>query len=191
MQTSLERILGLAMAIVLVLLVVALSGCTDSDELVIPAAKSTLPFPATPDQLLANFHTAYASQDLASYAALLHPDFLFVRHGGDTYDRDTELRIAARMFSGEDYVKPDRVIAGIARIEFPVWEALGEWEAVPGQDPERLSRVYRVALRFVQTDGGVLAVRGNVRFQVVRAPVDDQDGAAREGWLILRQIDGT
>ena len=133
MKTFLTHALGLAMAAVLVLLAIALTACTDDAELVIPdPAKSSLPFPVTPEMLMGNVHEAYGTQDLAGYAAMLHPDFEFQRTDGAVYGRDTELRIAARMFSGEDYVKPDRTVAGIAKIEIDRFEGLGEWVPVPG-----------------------------------------------------------
>lgn len=192
MKTFLTHALGLAMAAVLVLLAIALAACSDDAELVIPdPAKSSLPFPVTPEMLMGNVREAYGSQDLAGYAAMLHPDFEFERTDGAVYGRDTELRIAARMFSGEDYVKPDRTIAGIAKIEIDRFEGLGEWVPVPEEEREVLGRTYLVKLRFVQTDGNVLSVRGSTHFQVIRDEMVDSRGEGRPGWRVLRQVDGT
>ena len=191
MKTFLSHALGLVMAIVLVLLAVLLTGCSDQDDLLIPVdAKSILPFPDTPEQLMGNFFEAYAHQDLGSYAATLHPDYEFVKVDGQTYDRDTELKIAARMFSGEDYVKPHCTIAGISAIEFQQFEGLGEWTAVSGEDREALTRTYRIHVCFRRTDSSVITVRGRVQFEVIRKVMIDA-GSRRAGWQILRQVDGT
>lgn len=191
MKTFLSHAIGLVMAIVLVLLAAMLAGCSDQDDLLIPGdAKSNLPFPDTPEQLIGNFFEAYGHQDLGSYAATLHPGFEFVKVDGRIFDRDTELKIAARMFSGEDYVKPHCTIAGISAIEFEQFEGQGEWAAVSGEDREVLSRTYRIHVRFLRTDDSVLVVRGRVVFEVVRDIMIDA-GSRRAGWRILRQVDGT
>ncbi len=192
MKTILSHTLCLAMAAMLVGLAILMTGCADDADLVIPdAAKSSLPFAATPDILMENFHLAYGSQDLASYAAMLHPDYEFERHGGGTYDREVELKIAARMFSGEDYVKPGCTIAGVSKIEIDVFEGLGEWAEVSARGREVLGRTYQVKIRFLRTDGGVLSVDGQTRFEVVLDELAGPRGESRDGWRILRQVDGT
>lgn len=191
MKSFLSHALGLVMAIVLILLAVLLAGCSNQDDLAIPVdAKSNLPFPETPEQLMGNFYEAYAHQDLGSYAATLHPDYEFVKTDGETYDRDTELKIAARMFSGEDYVKPHCTIAGISAIEIEQFEGLGEWVAMQSEDREALTRTYRIHICFRRTDSSVITVRGRVLFEVVRDVMNDA-GSWRAGWRILRQVDGT
>jgi len=192
MKTLLSHTLGLAMAAILITLAIVMAGCADDADLVIPdAAKSSLPFPATPDLLMENFRVAYGTQDLAAYAAMLHPDFEFERHGGEIYDRELELKIAARMFSGEDYVKPGRTIAGVAKIEVDVFEGLGEWVAVSSRGREVLGRTYQVKIRFLRTDGGVLSVDGQTSFEIVQDALQGPHDDVRDGWLILRQVDGT
>jgi hypothetical protein len=194
MRSFLTHALGLAMALTLVLLAVVLNGCSDEADLLGPdLAKSSLPFPDSPEMLMSNFYVAYGSQDLASYAATLHPDFEFElaqAFGSRTWDRDKELQIAGRMFSREDYIRPDCVVAGIVRIDFLRFEGLGEWTPVTA-DGEVLRRTYQVALRFLRTDGSVLSVQGASVFHVAPMAESREVGGAREGYQIVRCIDRT
>jgi len=78
--------------------------------------KTWLPFPDTPDQLMANFQGAYELMDIAELRRIIHPDFQMILQQetvdqfpgiGSTIDAVEELRIGERMFSGEDLADPD------------------------------------------------------------------------------------
>jgi len=196
MRSFLSQTLGGAMAIVLVTLAILLASCTDEPAPLVPVvAKSDLPFPTTPDILMGNFREAYGNQDLGAYAALLHPDFQFELARGrvpQVWGRDQELAIAARMFSREDYVKPDRVIAGILRIEFVRCEGIGAWiESADDSEGETFRRSYLVHVRFHRTDESVLSVEGVAVFHVRCDELDTGDGETRPGYRIVRWIDRT
>lgn len=203
MKTLSSHTLAAWMALVLIAIAAALTSCGHDPAPLVPALeKSRLPFPATPDQLMANFAEAYGDQDLAEYAALLHPDFVFELTSGcvpQTWDRDQELAIAARMFSREDLVKAGRTIAGIGRIEIVRFAGQGEWRAADdagadggaSQGDGDLERTYEVFLRFHMNDGGVLVVRGASVFRVRRDALDDGDGGMRPGYRLVRQVDRT
>ena len=190
MRTYLEHTLGFTLTLVLLLLVLTLTSCGPDAPVMPDLADSTLPFPATPDQLMLNFQTAYAARDLAGYAATLHPDFSFVETTGGSYGRDVELRIAARMFSGEDKVTPAGRIAGIARIEVVAFHGAGDWTAADG-DGDQLQRTYEVHLRFHRNDEGVMVVRGACVVTVRRDGIELGGGVVRDGWRIVRLVDGT
>jgi hypothetical protein len=199
MKTFLSHTLVAWMAILLIALAVALSSCSRESAPLIPALeKSQLPFPATPDQLMANFAQAYGDQNLAEYAALLHPDFVYELTQGSvpqTWGRDQELAITARMFSREDWVKSGLTIAGISRIEIVRFAGRGPWS--PGADggaaeaEHDLVRTYEVLLRFHRTDDSVITVRGPVVFQVRLDDLDTGEGGMRPGYRLVRQIDRT
>ncbi len=191
MRTLLSHLLGAAMTAVLLLLALALGSCGPDTVVVPDLAESSLPFPDTPDQLMLNYQTAYGSRSLADYAATLHPDFAFVETDGGTYGRDVELRIAARMFSGEDYVSTAGTIAGITRIEWLELRGLGAWEDVADGDRDAVRRAYRVDLRFHRTDQSVLSVRGRAVFTLVREPAALEDGTPRVGFRVWRIEDRT
>jgi hypothetical protein len=196
MRTFLSTAMSATMALVLIVLAVALVGCTDEPAPLAPdLAKSHLPFPATPEILMGNFYEAYGTQDLAGYASLLHPDFQFELARGFTpqsWGRDQELAIAARMFSREDYVKPDRVIAGIARIEFVCFEGVGPWVVAPENGGAvTLVRTYNVHVRFHRTDESVIDVQGTSIFHVHADEFEDAGGETRLGYRIVRWVDRT
>lgn len=199
MKTFLSHALAAWMTIVLIALTAVLTSCNQAPDPLAPdLEKSRLPFADTPDQLMRNFVEAYGSQDLAEYAAMLHPGFVFELTLGSqpqSWGRDEELAIAARMFSREDYVKPGRTVAGIARIEVVRFEGLGHWrpssEDGAGDDNTDLARTYTVLLRFHQTDGNVITVRGASIFHVRLDLLEAADGVERQGWRIVRQVDRT
>ncbi len=193
MRTALTRAIFITHALILSMLAWQLIGCHGFDDVVAPDPESSnYPFPETPDQLMANFASAYASRDLAGYAATLHPDFVFVPAGAEAnakahYSREKELRVAANMFSGEDREKNGVVIAGISRIIFERCEPLGAWNA----DGDALRRTYAVRVRFQRDRGSELMVVGECDFTVATAELPSSGGGTRRGYLILRQVDRT
>ncbi len=63
-------------------LMVATAGCIfspDDDERDIPPPPPpVLPFPGSPDVLMANFQTIYETMDFDEYRKIMHPDFLTI-----------------------------------------------------------------------------------------------------------------
>lgn len=189
MKTVLERAIIILHACILVMVVWQFGGCFGADEVTIPDPDAGLyPFPETPDQLMANFVSAYASRDLAGYAATLHPDFTFVPVGkGASLTRDDELRVATNMFSGQDREKDGLVIAGISRIVFERCVAVGGWRP----EGEALRRTYSVRIYFERDRGSTLIVDGVCEFVVAAVDLPAGGGETRRGYQVLRQVDHT
>lgn len=193
MRTILTRAIFITHALILIMLALQFTGCFGFDDVVAPDPGSgSYPFPETPDQVMANFASAYASRDLEGYAATLHRDFTFVPAGAAAdpkahYSRERELRVAANMFSGVDREKNGVVIAGISRIVFERCEPLGAWNA----DGDALRRTYGVRVRFLRDRGSELMVDGECDFTVVAVELPDDGGGSRRGYQILRQVDRT
>ncbi len=193
MKTILQRAIIVTHAVILIMLAWQFIGCFGHDSVMAPDPETgNYPFADTPDQLMANFAAAYGARDLEGYAATLHPDFVFVPAGAGPdakshYSRETELRVAANMFSGEDREKDGVFIAGITHILFERCAPLGAWNA----DGDALRRTYRVRLRFLRDRGPELMVEGECDFTVVATDLPSPDGGTRRGYQILRQVDRT
>ncbi len=195
MKTILTRAIFVTHTLILILILLAwnLVGCQDNDGVVAPDPETgRYPFADTPDQLMANFAAAYGARDLEGYAATLHRDYVFVPSGAEAhseahYTRETELRVAANMFHGEDRVKDGVVIAGITRIVFERCAPIGAWNA----DGDALRRSYGVRIRFLRDHGPTLMVDGECDFTVVAVDLPSPDGGTRRGYQILRQVDRT
>jgi hypothetical protein len=193
MKTILTRAIFITHACILVMIAWQFTGCFGFDDVVAPVPEDgRYPFPETPDQLMANFAVAYAQRDLDGYAATLHPDFEFVPAGAGAdraayYSRETELRVARNMFSGQDREKDGVFIAGISSIRFERCEPLGTWQAEGGA----LRRTYAVRLRFLRDRGPELMVNGQCDFTVIAVDLPTADGGKQRGYQILRQVDHT
>ena len=179
----------------LVLILVA-AGCGDTDP-ADPGPVVIGPEPATPEQLMQNFASAYETMDVASLMAMLHPDhetilqqstILNFPDVGSTLDVAEERRIHERMFSGHSVTDPDGVLVpAITAIEFQVFARQGAWEMSPDTDPipNTASAQYDV---MVQIDRGQtfsqLKTIGSIRFYV--APRDTVIGGVTRTWYQLR-----
>jgi len=125
----------------LLVTLVAASGCIFSpgespDDPIIPEVK--VPFPGTPEQLMANFRTAYETMDFYDFFVTLpHPDYITILQQsttdaypgvGTTLDLNEELRIHQRMFSGEPLTDPDgNFVPSVASISFDKFEQQDSW----------------------------------------------------------------
>lgn len=157
----------------------AIAGCS-SEPAVIPApAQAGLPFPDTPDRLMANFRTIYETKDYDAFREMLSPDFAtFLQLGtisrypdvGATLELPEEQRIHQRMFAGNTVTDPaGAVVPAVVGIDFEVFEPLGAWAQSPVNDqvPDCQWRMYEVAILL---DRGAyesaLTVHGQIKFYV-------------------------
>jgi len=134
-----------------------------------------LPFPDTPDQLIANFEAAYGDMDLDAYrdevladayTFVLQPETVEAFALADSLlDRDDELVIAQRMFTGQPNLD-DRVLASIQMVER---QPLSPWEPVPADDPHFGALPATLRRRFSLTY--IFATQGDFGYQVVGAQV--------------------
>jgi len=200
MKTFLSRAIVVMLTVTLALIVWVIGGCGDETELVVPGPdKTAYPFPDSPEQLMANFIAAYTARDLEGYRLVLHEDFRFVLAATavadglpESWDRAEELRIAANMFSGEDLVRPGRVVPAITRIVFEQCEARGAWTFYERPDGAgAMRRAYLIRADFLRRDGSVLSVEGECIFHVVRAPMPAPEGGTRSGYRMILWEDHT
>lgn len=197
---------------VLVLVAVALAllavGCSEEDNPFIidtggdiPASK--LPFPATPDQLMANFLAVYETADLEEYGLLLAPGFATrlqpatiqdYPQVGSTLDVAEETRSHTRMFSGEDLVDAGGAfLPGIESFDFTLFSKVVDWGVSLPTDPvpNTLSALYNVQLVvFRGEQNPVISVSGLIRFYVKPA-TGRVDGESKTYYRMVSQLDLT
>jgi hypothetical protein len=170
------RLLALLVACSLVL---TFTGCKDNDDPVVPQTPAdVLPFPDTPDQLMANFKTAYADMDLAPYRdEVLNQDYRFILQDStveqfglldNIFDFADEVRIAGKMFT----TQPNSLGQIISAIEMQIMQGQGAWTAVPEDDPDfggvgALVRDYSILIYFNVQGDFRYETRGDQLFYVV------------------------
>jgi hypothetical protein len=164
-----------------------LAGCSDEDNPVttdsggdIPA--TSLPFPDTADQLMANFQAIYQSLDPVEYGLLLDPSFKTLLqevttdgfpHLGQDLDVAEETRIHDRLFSGEDLTDPfGQPLPPVLQFDFEVFRKIVDWGPSLPTDPipNTLSALYEVEIRAIREGQySSLLVQGQIRFYVATA----------------------
>jgi hypothetical protein len=139
---------------------------------------SSLPFPASPEQLMANFRTVYETMDAAEFGQLLHPDFVCLLqpatqeefpHVGPTLDRDEELVIATKMFSGEATTNSQGdLVPGVGGIDFALFQRVEPWQVTPPTDPipGALAALFEVVVLWNRPGQSTLRAEGMLRFYV-------------------------
>jgi hypothetical protein len=112
-----RRLPWLSVLPALLIALAVLPGCS-TDDPAVPQPEPEpegLPFPDSPEQLMANFATAYETRNLVELAGLLHPRSETILQQstttrypdvGTTLDRTEELRIHERMFAGVPVTDP-------------------------------------------------------------------------------------
>ncbi len=165
---------GLAILVALLTLV----SCSDDDP-VTPTPEptgSSLPFPDTPGQLMANFEAAYEAMDAEEIGYLLAPEFqLFLKDAtvvdfpvlGPTLDRDDMAVFHGRMFAGESGRDAQGNLTNpISTIELMEPVQLTEWNATYSEDflPGVPSALFEVSLDFLRAGDKTLQVEGQILF---------------------------
>lgn len=194
------------------LLLIALlvwTGCSEEDtNPIIPdndpnIPDSSLPFPDTPDQLLANFHTIYETMDADEYRLILDPAFVTLLqphtindfpHVGVDLDVTEERRIHDRLFSGESQTGPGgEFIPAISQFSFSRLTKIVDWGPSLPTDPipDTLSSLYDVE---ILADRGqaysTLKIEGQIRFYVTTTE-GRLDGQPRTYYRLVGQLDLT
>jgi hypothetical protein len=162
-----------------VLLTIGAAGCLFSPdpkthEVPLPPAP---PPPDTPDQLMANFKTAYTGLDIADYRLVLHPDYVFIFRLRDVLpgasDRFTcaeDLAVAEKMFSGLPIERPgDMTLPAISSIQFTTFNRAGPWTEVGLEDPDfpnTKRALYDIELTFSRAGANTIIVNGQQEFFV-------------------------
>jgi len=182
-DNSRARLVFLVFAVLLVA-----SGCTEEDEIpFFPGPEenipdSALPFPDTPEQLMANFQEIYEAMDVDEYRLILDPAFeTHLQQGtmdkfpdvGSTLDVTEEYRIHERVFMGQPLKDPDgNFLPGIFGFSFSNFRVLVDWgESLPTDPiPNTLSALYEVDILIDRGQQfSTLKVAGSIRFYVATA----------------------
>lgn len=161
-----------------------------------------LPFPNSPEQLMANFETVYEARDIDGYREVIDPSFV-IYLSQDTidefslprefFDFDEEVLIAGRMFSGSPFIRQDgNIVPGITRIQFDYFEAETTWEVSPADDriPNALRAQYRVDFTIEQGNEGRLNIKGIIEFYLRSERVEHQ-GRQQDRYWMVGQVDYT
>jgi hypothetical protein len=184
-------------------LLFAATGCKDKDDPEpVPVPQYVLPFPDTPDQLMANFKTAYTDMDLDVYRdEVLRPDYTFVllnetmEHFGlpdNLFEFADEVLITEKMFAGQ----PNEAGRVISDIEIQVLQPQGAWlpvlEADPyfGSVPGILYRNYNILIYFNMAGQFRYEVQGNQLFYVAPDTVM-HEGVMTPRYRLRGQLDQT
>jgi hypothetical protein len=169
--------------LVLLTLVLALAaggGCIFSpgeDPTDPPDTPTGLPFPDSPDKLMANFQAIYEQMDYQEYVKMIHPDYIMILKDttynefpdvGQTLDVSEELRIHERMFAKQDVTDPDGILVpGIQTISFQTFIRQGTWSMSPSNDqiPNAEFALYDVVFLFDRGQNySTLKVQGTIKF---------------------------
>ncbi len=198
------RLIVLVFAVLLVL-----SGCSDEEENPLTPGTgdnfpvSTLPFPDTPEQLMANFLKIYETMDADEYKLILDPAFETLLQQatqnefpgvGSTLNAAEENRLHERMFLGEPLLDANGgVLPAVLSISFSRFQPRVGWGVSLPTDPipNTLSALYEVE---ILADRGqnysTQFVRGTIRFYVATAE-GKLDGQPKTYYRLIGQLDLT
>jgi hypothetical protein len=164
---------------------------------------TNLPFPDSPEQVMANFRTIYETMDVREYLNLMHPDFLTILQQstteefpdvGTTLDRYEEQNIHKRMFSGRAVTDPDgNLVPGILNVSFNVLMPLDVWQLSPGDDiiPNALWAPYEVNFLFDRGQNfSTIRIEGMIKFYVTGQEFEFK-GVSRVFYQMVGQVDLT
>lgn len=141
-----------------------LTGCSSSPTRAPDPVPTLVPFPAdfpsAPDLLMARFQAAYVGRDSIALAAMFRPAFVTILQQstrntfpdvGETLDRAEQVRIAGRMFRGQDLVDPDyTLVPAITSIQITTFQRVGIWSQSAGTDqiPNACNALYSLQVLF-------------------------------------------
>lgn len=161
-----------------------------------------LPFPSSPDILMANFQKVYEDMDYNNFKDMLHPDYITLLQAstqqefpdvGPTLDLAEELRIHQRMFGGQPVTDPDgNLVPGISTISFQTFQQVDTWTTSQPNDviPNAEASNYEVTFLFDRPGFSTLKVDGQIKFYVVGRD-STVDGTVRTYWQMRGQQDLT
>ena len=173
------------------------------DEVEYNTGVTRLPFPDSPEKLMANFKTIYETMEVYDYLRTMHPDFLTILQSstmdefpdvGPTLSRYEEQNVHKRMFSTQAVTDPDgNLVPGVSTIVFDVFQQLAPWETADpdGLFPDALWAPYQVSILWNRGQTfSTLRVEGIINFYVVSRDIEYKD-EARQFFQMIGQVDLT
>ena len=187
----------------------AASGCSDDEKNPVTPGTgenfpvSSLPFPDTPEQLMANFQKIYETRDTDEYKLILDPAFETLLQQsaqnefpgvGPTLGMTEEYRLHERMFLGEPLEDANgNFLPAIAAIGFSKFRNLVGWGMSLPTDPipNTLSAIYEVDILVDRGQNfSTLKVAGTIRFYVTTAE-GKLNGQPKTYYRLIGQLDLT
>ncbi len=192
MRSILDTLIVILITVILAgFLLVGLTGCSEDDQLVSPAAALKVSS-RTPDALMDNFVRFYGGRDLDGYAQLLHEDFIYTFDAATTrrlgpsfefFTREDELITAAHMFCGRPVVNSrGQTVPAITGLDFLAWEQVGKWE-LTGEG--HLQGRFDMVLQVTRDQDSDFIIRGLQVFTVALADISDEEGAVQPCYRII------
>lgn len=189
MRIARKQLTGRLVALAVIALL-ALSGCSEDDSNPVITGNqpgipdSSLPFPDTADQLMANFRTIYETMDTDEYKLILDPAFVTLLQlettqefplVGSELDETEENRIHDRMFSGEILQGANgQMLPPILTVGFSLFEKIVDWGPSLPTDPipNTQSALYEVVILADRgQDFSTYEIEGQIRFYVTTAEI--------------------
>lgn len=183
-----KKIWGGKLVVLMFGVLLVASGCSDDKENpLIPGTgdnipDSSLPFPDTPEQLMANFQKIYETMDVDEYKLILDPAFeTHLQQSsqnefpgvGPTLDMTEENHLHQRMFLGEQLQDANgNFLPAIAAFGFSKFRILVGWGMSLPTDPipNTLSAMYEVDILVDRGQNfSTQKVAGTIRFYVTTA----------------------
>ncbi len=200
-----RNFMGIRLGFFLAVILLGALGCSEDEKILAPAGEpvSSLPFPGSPDQLMANFKTMYETRDYREFELIMAPGFETILQQetieefpdvGETLDLTEELRIHDRMFSGNAVTDPNGdLVPGVTSISFWRFTSQGNWADSPPTDiiPDSEWALYDV--EFLLSRGqtfSTLKVRGNIKFYVTSRD-SLHEGMNKPYYQMIGQVDLT
>ena len=201
--------MSVRLVVLMFAVLLALSGCSEDEENPLTPGTgdnfpvSTLPFPDTPEQLMANFQKIYETMDKDEYKLILDPAFETLLQQaaqneftgvGPTLDVTEENRLHERMFLGEPLDDAmGNFLPAIAAFGFSNFRNLVGWGISLPTDPipNTLSALYEVDILVDRGQNfSTLKVAGTIRFYVGTAE-GKLNGEPKVYYRLVGQLDLT
>jgi hypothetical protein len=155
------------------------------------------PGPATRDQVMNLFKTAYENRDLAAYSELLDEDYAFrykpqdVANLGipfESHGLAFELACTENMFSGDP--NPSTEAPGISAISFDLLQPQSPWEASTDPTfPGSVRCLYAVFLRVSRPASTTIEIQGPQLFYLTQVDSMLSGGTIVPVWRVGGQVD--
>jgi len=208
-MSIMDKKMSVRLAVLMFAVLLIASGCSDDEESPLtPGTGDNIPdssllFPDTPEQLMANFQKIYETMDLDEYRLILDPAFVtFLQEGtqddfpevGVALDVTEENHLHERMFLGEPLHDANGdLLPAITQFALARFQPVVDWgESLPTDPiPNTLSALYDVEILVDRgQEFSTLFVSGSIRFYVTTAE-GRMNGEPKTYYRLVGQTDST